>query len=120
MGKDEKSLLTLAQRQNMPIPDKIANAPELQPGLQLYLDCFNDLNHSRFNAPGYVGHIHYNLVDLWCENNGVWGEQKQDVIEIIAKMDRVYVDWQLAAMKKIAEADARRNNPKGPLIPRRK
>lgn len=112
MGKDEKTLLSLAARQNMPIPDKILNAPDLQPGLQLYLDCFNDLNHSRYNSSGFVGRIHYDLIDLWCNNNGVEGDQKLDVIHIIGKMDYVYVTWQFEAMKKIAEAEARKNRNK--------
>lgn len=108
MGKDEKTLLGLAQRQNMPIPEKIANAPELLPGLQMYLDCFNDLNHSRFNSSGFVGHIHYNVIDLWCNNNDVEGDQKLAVLHIISKMDQVYINWQFDAMKKIAEAESRK------------
>lgn len=114
MGKNEKTLLDLAARQNMPIPDKILNAPELEPGLQLYMDCFNDLNHSRFNSSGFVGRLHYNLIDLWCNNNGVYGDQKLAMIYIIGKLDYVYVTWQFDAMKRIAEADARKNKGKQP------
>jgi hypothetical protein len=114
MGKNEKTLLDLAARQNMPIPDKILNAPDLEPGLQLYMDCFNDLNHSRFNSSGFVGRLHYNLIDLWCNNNGVYGDQKLAVIHIIGKLDFVYVTWQFEQMKKIAEAEARKNKGKQP------
>lgn len=106
MGKDEKTLLDLAARQNMPIPDRISNAPELLPGLQLYMDCFNDLNHSRFNSSGCIGRIHYNLIDLWCDNNLVVGDQKLDVVELVGRMDCVYVSWQIEAMKRLAKAKA--------------
>ena len=35
-----------------PLPDRIANAPELKPGLELYLSAFFDLNTERSHAMG--------------------------------------------------------------------
>lgn len=100
MGKDEKTLLDLAARQNMPIPEKILNAPELQPGLQLYIDAFNALNYSRFNTTGFVGRIHYVSMSQWCDDHNIVGEQKLDVIHLLTKMDQVYSDWHFAYLKK--------------------
>lgn len=102
MGKDEKTLLELAARQNMPIPDKILNAPELQPGLQLYIDAFNDLTYSRFNTQGFVGRIHYTSMSQWCYDHNIDGDQRLDMIHLLTQMDQAYTDWHFSYMKRNA------------------
>lgn len=50
MGPIEQSIAKQAIRAGQPLPDRIANAPELRPHLQLYLSAFFDLDAERTHA----------------------------------------------------------------------
>lgn len=50
MGPVEQSIAKQAMRAGMPLPSRIANAPELLPHLVLYLQAFFDLDSERSHA----------------------------------------------------------------------
>lgn len=47
LGPIEQNIAKQAMRSGQPIPDRIANAPELEVGLQLYIQAFFDLDSER-------------------------------------------------------------------------
>lgn len=47
LGPIEQTIAKQAMRAGAPLPDRIANAPELIPGLELYLNAFFDLDSDR-------------------------------------------------------------------------
>jgi hypothetical protein len=50
LGAHERIIAQQAFRSGEPLPDRIANAPELRLGLQLYMQAFFDLDSSRSNS----------------------------------------------------------------------
>lgn len=50
LGSTEQNIAKQAMRAGQPLPDRIANAPQLQMGLSLYLQAFFDLDCERSHA----------------------------------------------------------------------
>lgn len=46
-GQTERQIIEASLKRTGTLPDAIANAPELLPGLELYLEAFYDLNGDR-------------------------------------------------------------------------
>ncbi len=110
IGKDEKVLLDIARRQNGPVSERIQNAPELLPGLQLYVDAFNVLTRSRQIGQGCIGPIPYEAVSQYCKDEEIVGDDREDFFYLIGEVDRFYVDWQVKFVKKKLETP-----PKAPI-----
>ncbi|MES2180723.1 MAG: hypothetical protein V4493_01315 [Pseudomonadota bacterium] len=70
-----------------PLPDRIANAPELYEGLGLYLQAFNDLDSERSHAMG-VSRIPWSKIHHYAKANEFSEEQKDDLLYLIQAMDR--------------------------------
>ena len=75
----------------MPIPDSIQNAPQLMLGLELYFSAFMDLNSSRQMGMG-IGPIPWVVVWDYCERLEIEGEQREDMLYHIDKLDLVYIE----------------------------
>lgn len=103
IGKDEKALLDIARRQNGPVSERIQNAPDLLPGLQFYVDAFNVLTRSRQIGQGGIGPIPYGEISLYCKDEGIEGDDREDFIYVIGEIDRFYVDWQAKFVRKKLE-----------------
>ena len=112
MGKDEENLLTIAYRQNMPVSDKIQNAPELLPGLQFYVDAFNLLSSSRMAFDGGIGHIPYSEISKFCDDMRLGDEERGDVHFLLNEVDQFYVKWQTTKIRTKREADIRAGTQK--------
>lgn len=95
----------------MPLPPKIANAPELQVGLDLFYVAFLDLNGSRQMGYG-EGPIRWETIHFYCEANGIVGEQREDMFYHMTQMDSVYLDHKAAKAKQESEASNKRSTPK--------
>lgn len=52
MGESEQIIIRQCLRFGDPIPEKIKNAPELQKGLEIYLQAFFDLDSERSGGMG--------------------------------------------------------------------
>lgn len=83
----EKAIATQAMRFGHPIPERIANAPELPAGLQLYLQAFFELDSERSElAP-----IPWSSIVQYAKAYELDEEQTQDLIDIIRKVDSAHI-----------------------------
>lgn len=76
----------------MALPKAIQNAPELMIGLELYYQGFLDLTSCRQIGMG-LGPI--SLLDIreYCILQGIEGEQQDDFVWIIQRLDQKYLEW---------------------------
>lgn len=89
-GQTEKKILDNCVRFGQPIPDKIANAPELWLGLGLYYTGFQMLTTSRSSGMG-IGPISWVSISEYCLVNEIDGEARDDFIYLINAMDSAYL-----------------------------
>lgn len=66
--------------------------PDLQPGLEVFLHCFYDLDSCRGPAGMGVGRIPYTAAHEWCDREGVCSEFRESVWYHIKGLDTVYLD----------------------------
>lgn len=79
-------------RERLPLPRKIANAPELNFGLELYYDAFWDLSTCRMS--GYsLGPIPWGSVNDYASTFEFDDEQRHALHYYIRVMDNVYVKF---------------------------
>lgn len=89
-GPLESKILDNVVRFKLPIPDKIANAPDLEIGLDLYWNAFATLTTSRQVGMG-MGPISWESMIGYCVINEIEGEQRDDLIYLLNKMDGEYL-----------------------------
>ena len=85
----------LAYRLGQPLPERIANAPELHLGLELYLQAYFDLDSERSNGMG-VGRIFWTSIADYAKAFDLDEDQTDDLFYFIRAMDN-------ANLKRIAE-----------------
>jgi hypothetical protein len=101
MGKDEEFLMQQARRAGMRnLPDRLANAPEVRDGLQLFYLAFLELTTCRGLGYASAGPVPWMAVDRYCERHEITGEQCEDMHYFVAKMDEAYLKWQRAKSPK--------------------
>ena len=99
-GPNEKAILEQCYRNRAPVPKTILNAPELGIGLNLYYEAFMHLTTCRtFGASGTESPISWLDIVRYCDYQGICGEQRDDVIYHISKMDTVYMKHRLSQAK---------------------
>jgi len=86
MEKVEQNIVKQALRFKQPIPERIANKPELLKGLNVYLQAFLDLSSDRFNEI-----IAWSSIVRYSEYYGFDFEQTEDLIYFIRNMDAAYL-----------------------------
>lgn len=91
MGKAEQSIARQAMRRGQPVPDRIQNAPELQVGLQLYLQAFFDLDGERSHGSG-LRSIPWSAIKDYCVANELDEEQTEDMFYFVKRMDKAHLD----------------------------
>lgn len=72
------------------MPERIANAPELQSGLQLYLQAFFDLDAERTHALALTP-IPWTSINAYSIAYGLEEEQTEDLLYLIRKMDNAHL-----------------------------
>ncbi|RKW55983.1 MAG: hypothetical protein D8B57_02400 [Prevotella sp.] len=75
----------------MPLPESIANAPDLQIGLELYLEAFMDLTTTRQLGMA-AGPIPWNYIREWGVYNELNAEQMDSLFYHIRHMDEAYLE----------------------------
>lgn len=91
-GPTEKFIIEQCIRQNMPLPDAIANAPVLEIGLDLFFTAFMDLNSCRNIGVG-EGPIPWTAKQMYAkEELNLEGEQRDDFFYYINRLDTAYLD----------------------------
>lgn len=76
----------------MPYPDSIRDAPELHPGLSLFMDAFQDLDGSRINGMS-LGRIPWMAISEYCDRLEIIDDQREDVIFQVQALDTWYLGW---------------------------
>ena len=74
-----------------PLPTKIANAPELRLGLELYFTAFLELMTSRTGAGD--GPIAWTTIAEYAKANQFDEVQAEDLQYHIVRMDAAYLKW---------------------------
>lgn len=113
LGPHEQTIAKQAVRAGQPIPERIANAPELQPGLQLYMQAFFDLDSERSHAMGLVV-IPWSSIAAYASAFEFDEEQTEDLFYFVRKMDTEHLK-KLAEKQKANQA----KNAKRPVRTRR-
>lgn len=79
-------------RDGVPLPDKIANAPELARGLELYFMAFQELTTCRSLGMS-VGPIPWTAIKLFCDEHEIEGEQRDDAFYLVKALDDAYREY---------------------------
>ena len=86
MGPHEQAIAKQAIRAGQPIPERIANAPELRLGLQLFIQAFFDLDSERSHSMGLVA-IPWTSINDYAKAYNFDEEQTEDLFFFIRKLD---------------------------------
>ena len=91
-GPVEQTIIRQCVTTGRALPTKIANAPELLPGLELYFVAFQDLHTCR-SAGFDVGPIAWLDIDRYADQGGLDEDQRQDLHHHVRAMDNAYLAW---------------------------
>lgn len=91
-GPKERTIIRNCYAHNMPLPDSIAFAPELQLGLELFYSAFWDLTTCR--PSGWtVQPIPWSAVVEWGQMHELDAEEMDDLIFYTREMDGEYITY---------------------------
>jgi hypothetical protein len=77
----------------MPLPEAIKNAPEMEFGLELFFAAFSDLSTCRTTGMS-EGPIPYSFIVDYAEMYDIVGEQRDDLLYHVRKLDNAYLEYQ--------------------------
>jgi hypothetical protein len=106
MGVMEKAVFQRHEATKERLPDRIANAPEVQLGLDLFWNGFANLTSCRGSAYNSEGPIPWVAMRDYCEDYDIRGEQRMDFYHLIAEMDKVFLDHKAKKIKQQVESSA--------------
>jgi hypothetical protein len=98
-GPTEVTIIKAAQHGGFPLPNKIANAPQLTLGLDLYMQAFTDLTSCRAGTYNSEGPIPWNAIYHWACVRDLTEEQFSDTCFMIGEMDEVYLAFKARKLK---------------------
>lgn len=90
MGPHEQTIAKQAIRAGQPVPDRIANAPELEIGLHIYLQAFLDLDSERSHANGLTA-IPWSSITSYANAFGFDDEQTEDLHYLVRRLDHEHL-----------------------------
>lgn len=90
MGEHEHQIAKMAARANRPLPEKIANAPSLNIGNELYMVSFMDLSTCRQSPYGAMPISYFDMVN-YAMINDFDSEQLELLLRVIPDMDAKYL-----------------------------
>lgn len=99
LGPHEQKLAKQYMRAGEPIPERIANAPELMIGLQFYMQAFFDLDSERSHAMAPTA-IPRSKIRDYAEAYECDDETTEDLMFLIRKMDNKHLERIAAKVKK--------------------
>ncbi len=76
----------------MPLPSRIQNAPELWLGSELFYMAFLDLTSCRQIGTA-LGPIPLLSILEYCVFHGIVGEQQDDLVWFVQRLDQKYLQW---------------------------
>jgi len=83
----------------MPLPEKIANAPELKLGLEIFYVAFMELTTCRAFGGMGEGPISWLTIHQYCTINKIKGEQREDMMYFISNLDAKYLEYKAEKIK---------------------
>lgn len=98
LGPIEQTIAKQAFRAGQPLPERIANAPELIIGLQLYIQAFFDLDSDRNHQFAPMA-IPWTSIKDYAVAFGLDEEQTEDMMFLVRKMDNEHLKRLSAKMK---------------------
>lgn len=81
------------------IPDQLLNEPMLHEGLDIYYSAFWELNTDRQVGMG-LGPIPYSSIRNYCKDRGLGGDQSDNMMRLLRKMDSEFIKFQEKQAKK--------------------
>lgn len=90
MGPHEQTIAKQAVRAGQPIPPRIANAPELHVGLELFINAFFDLDSER-QAGFSIGPIPWSKVKEYCVAYCFDEDLTEDVFYFVKALDNAHM-----------------------------
>jgi hypothetical protein len=107
----EQSIIESCIKRRIPLPEKIANAPVINRGLEPYYVAFWELTTCRGAGFG-AGPIPWTAIDDYATRYGWDGERYEDLVDFVRAMDRTFLAYQREQQEARAAADeARRRSP---------
>lgn len=98
-GPTEKTIVEQCVRQRLPLPDKIANAPELAFGLDVFYIAFMDLTSCRGSGYGTEGPISWLVINQYADAKEFEDEQREDLFYFVQQLDMVYLNYKTKKLK---------------------
>lgn len=95
---------------NMPLPDAIANKPDITAGLDVYWQAFTDLNTSRELGMA-EGPIPWTAMDQWATRHRIVGEDFDRLVIILRGMDATYLKHRSKASNKTLGKSTKKPSP---------
>lgn len=91
-GEVEKLIIDQCLREGIPLPDKIANAPTLLPGLELFFVAFLELTDDRKSGMS-IGRIPWSVIRMWAKEHDLDEDQTEELHFQISRMDFKYIEY---------------------------
>lgn len=91
-GPSEQSIIDQCVRERRPLPEKIAKAPELFWGLELFYLAWRELDTTRQVAFA-EGPIPWLMIREFCWCHEIDGEQAEDLLYHVRELDNCYLEW---------------------------
>jgi len=98
-GKTEAAIIELARKTGMPLPDKIANKPQLIGGLELYWKAFVELSSDRAISMA-EGPIPWSSMNSWALRHGIYGNDFDRFVAVVRGVDEAYLQKRGKSKKK--------------------
>ncbi len=95
---------------NMPLPDSIANKPEITAGLEIYWQAFTDLNTSRQLGMA-EGPIPWTAINQWAIRHHIVDDDFDRLVLILKGMDAVYMKHRSKSSQKVIGKNKRITPP---------
>lgn len=89
----EQNILKQASVTKEKIPERIANAPEITLGLELYMNAFYALTSCRGSLYASEGPIPWLAMRDYCEDFDIRGEDRRIFIYLMTALDQTYLKY---------------------------
>lgn len=90
-GPHEAALIKAALQAGRPIPPKIANAPELEPGLAFYMQAFHTLDSER-SLGEVLEQIPWSKIQMYADRYHLDDEETEELEFFIRAIDLHHID----------------------------
>lgn len=107
----EQTIIESCIKRHIPLPEKIANAPTIHRGLEIYYVAFWELSTCRSSGFG-AGPIPWDAIDRYATRMEWFDERYEDLLDFVRAMDGTFLKFQKEQSDaKAAAEEARRRGP---------